>query len=298
MNKILVSALALAMGAGLAGSISGTMAWYQYATRAQVSYIGTTAHCSELLQISVDGGTNWKNEFKTSDLSGNTTASGTHFVPVTSGPVAMDENVGTFYSNPIYQISGPNYNTWQQAEDTNYLQFTIKFRVADVNENGVNDLLDKEIFLLDLTLLDEDDGDLADALRVHFHTSDDENFLIAKDTDSTDTNGQLDLNGDTQADKTAAYEWESGSVITYGNGSQTSYTPADLIADDDNGDLSGGVPLGETAGGDDFSITVTIWLEGWQELGGSTIWDNTNYVNKQFQVGMRFGVDLHDNVNE
>ena len=50
-HKIIISTLALAMGAALAGSVSGTVAWFQYSTRAQAAFIGTTAHCSEALEI-------------------------------------------------------------------------------------------------------------------------------------------------------------------------------------------------------------------------------------------------------
>ena len=51
LKKIAVSTMALAMGAALAGSISGTVAWYQYSTRSTVSYSGASAHCTENLQI-------------------------------------------------------------------------------------------------------------------------------------------------------------------------------------------------------------------------------------------------------
>ena len=302
-KKIIVSTLALAMGAALAGSVSGTVAWFQYATRAQVSYIGTSGHCSELLQISVDDGSTWKNEFETSDLTGNNvTADGSDIVPITSGGVAKDANVSSFYSNPIYQISGASYaDTWNEALTSNYLQFTIKFRVADVNENGKTDYLDKDIYLLDLTLQDADgSGDLSEALRVHFHTSAGVNFLIAKTATSTATSGNLDLNGDNSPDLAEGYEWDTGrSAITYGSGTQTSYAVDELLASDDGtGNLSGGESLGNTGGGASFSITVTIWLEGWHQYNSSAIWDSEDYVGKGFQVGMRFAVPLHDNANE
>ena len=50
-KKIIVSALALAMGAALAGSISGSVAWYQYSTRAAAQIAGTAAGTVGSLQV-------------------------------------------------------------------------------------------------------------------------------------------------------------------------------------------------------------------------------------------------------
>ena len=50
-KKIVVSALAIAMGAALVGSISGSVAWYQYSTRTTASMTATSAGTSRDLQI-------------------------------------------------------------------------------------------------------------------------------------------------------------------------------------------------------------------------------------------------------
>ena len=50
-KKLAVSTMAVAMGAALVGSISGSIAWYQYSTRSTVSYSGASAHCTESLQV-------------------------------------------------------------------------------------------------------------------------------------------------------------------------------------------------------------------------------------------------------
>ena len=42
-KKVVVSVLALAMGAGIAGSISGSIAWYQYSTRTTAQLQGVSA---------------------------------------------------------------------------------------------------------------------------------------------------------------------------------------------------------------------------------------------------------------
>ena len=50
-KKIVVSALAIAMGAALAGSISGSVAWYQYSTKAAAQIAGTSAGTIGELEI-------------------------------------------------------------------------------------------------------------------------------------------------------------------------------------------------------------------------------------------------------
>ena len=302
-KKIIVSTLAITMGAALAGSVSGTVAWYQYSTRAQTSFIGSSGHCSELLQVSVDNGTTWQSEFVSNDLTTNALNGhdGSNIVPITTGNILKTDNVSNFYSNPIYQISAGGYDNWFAAEDDNYLQYKLLFKVVDVNENYDSDLLSKNLYLTDLTLEDATSGlDLSDALRVHIHTSANTNFLIAKTAEQTVTAAKLDLNGDGEDDQTEGYEWETGREdITYGEGKQTSYKASDIVATDNNGTIQDGVALGETGTDGTFSLTITVWLEGWQELSEviddeyPAIWDSTAYVNKAFHVGMRFAVPLH-----
>ena len=313
-KKILVSALALAMGAGLAGSVSGTMAWFQYSTRAQAAYIGTAAHCSEMLQVSVDDGSTWHTELTNAMMQ--TAVGSKKIVPITTGAQAKDAALSAnLYGNPIYQISAGDYSadTWLAAEASSYVQFTLKFRVTDVKENLTTKLV-KDVFLTNLTIQDATSGaDLSDAVRVHFAATN--NMLFAKSATSTNVYGPLDLNNDGAYDKEEGYsDFEDLDELVYGtaDATQTSYAANDstVIATDTNGVLTNGKKLGSTAADADLSVTVTIWLEGWQKLsnvpednkdeaaGSSAIWDSTYYVNKVFQVGMRFAVPLHDNASE
>ena len=55
-KKIVVSVLALAMGAGLAGSISGSVAWYQYSTRATAQLQGVSTGTSRNLKVRIADG--------------------------------------------------------------------------------------------------------------------------------------------------------------------------------------------------------------------------------------------------
>jgi hypothetical protein len=310
-KKVIVSTLALAMGATLAGSISGTVAWFQYSTRAQAAYIGTSAHCSEMLEVSCDGGSNWKSDLTSAMIDAAKTG-GTSMTPITSGALAKDAAAPTsFYNNPIYQIV--NQANWGEATNANYVQFTLQFHVKDIDGVG-STYLAKNLYLTDLTIVDESTpADLYKAVRVHFAAGTSYK-LFARDNGSTDaeistpTSGNLDLNNDGVLDKQPGYEWDTGlQTLTYGSGSQVAFNAngTNVLADDSNPNsitansgLIGQIP-GNAAG---LSVTVTIWLEGWQQLSakpegnattGSAIWDAATYINKAFKVGMRFGCNAH-----
>ena len=65
-QKIVVTALSIGFGAALIGSISSTIAWYQYSTRATAIYLGTSAGGKGNLKLRIKGSSNssW-----TSDLT-------------------------------------------------------------------------------------------------------------------------------------------------------------------------------------------------------------------------------------
>lgn len=54
-RKIIIPAFALLAGSALAGSVASTVAWYQYSTRTNVSYIGSSAGTVGNLQIKIAG---------------------------------------------------------------------------------------------------------------------------------------------------------------------------------------------------------------------------------------------------
>jgi hypothetical protein len=45
--------------------------------------------------------------------------------------------------------------------------------------------------------------------------------------------------------------------------------------------------------GQNLRVYVTIYLEGWQKLDGSAIWNAADYVGAQFNVGLRFSGEAH-----
>ena len=306
-KKIIVSTLALAMGAALAGSVSGTVAWFQYSTRAQAAYIGTSAHCSEALEIqAVKSGeflddAKWTTELSSSDIQDAVTG-GTDLEPITSmamgstdklpviGGSNSDKDDPKFYKNPIYQFT--DKEAWHKAVAANYVQFDLYFHVKDINGASSATYLSKNLYLTDLTIKsvnDNADIGLYKAIRVHFATNEStpSNNLFAYDdgesaaaTVSTDVYGNLDLNNDGTFDKSIGYEWDTRSTLVYGDANaqqvaknaahKNSSNKVDVLADDSDpyAIVANNGLLGVVpATSGVFKVTVTIWIEGWQKLG-------------------------------
>lgn len=345
-RKAIISSLALLAGASLIGSVTGTIAWYQYSISAQVALEGTTAHCSKLLQISIDDGDNdvsnnvWGNDFGTGDLPN------LPFSPVTTGEINKDDPLSLktiyeddhvtpkatslFYAAP--SLLQGEYDNWLLAADDSYVQFSILVKVKDIDKTESN--LANDVYLTDLTIQDASNSnvDLSSAIRVHFSVespnSQSKNFLFAKDVEETEVGGFLDMDGNKELDY-AGYEWEPHPCL-YGGGTvipitetnpttgeevvigydvnplmQYSYTSTDsniIASETREGDIVGGTPLGKTSANPNeyLKITVTIWLEGWSpllqgvaETTHNSVWDNKEYLEKSFNVGMTFGVKLH-----
>ena len=350
-RKLVISSLTLLSAITLAGSISGTFAWYQYSTRAIVAYEGTSAHCSKLLQISADDGITWTSDIRDSDLPA------VSFAPITTASQEKDaalekksrtitvyddngnptgtKNISSyFYAQP--DLGQGLYDNWLLASDSSYAQFNILIKVKDIDGNATETSLSNDIYLTDLIIQDASQNsnlDLSSAVRVHISSSYKENdadqsknFLFAKDTEDIEVGGFLDLNEDGEFDQ-VGYEWDRHTCL-YGDGTfipatyddegnkltddsfsdaphQTSYKADDetIIAKEVDNNIVGGTPIGKTSAtnGEYLKVTVTIWLEGWSPLligahntQDSSIWDEDSYLEKQFNVGMTFGVQLHN----
>ena len=328
-RKVIISSLSLLAGASVIGSITSTVAWFQYATKAQLAYTGTTTHCSKLLKIAVKGnggapGT-WGNHLGMSDLP-----SDTKFAPITTGAQLKDAALPTnFYAQPNPKQGA--YDSWLTADSNNYVQFTVFIKVND-GDTGSPQLVN-DVFLTDVTIQDASSNsglDLSNAIRVHLATTyEDEGqiknkyFLFAKETTSTDVGGYLDLDSDGEYD-TKGYSWDD--KIIYGEATknpddsltpavQESYSvndPTDhsiIAAVSDKGELSQGTSIGKTSAANNhyLEVKVTIWLEGWAMLHNGVasnadptdtqVWDNETYTNKKFNVGLTFGVQLHSDAD-
>ena len=319
-RKTKLAAIMLSSARGLAfiGSIGGTIAWYQYSTLATAAVSGSSAKCTENLQVAVGTGEglSFKSSLTTNDISDylqNTRAEAdketvTVLKPVTAGNQKKDATLNGLKSNPVYQ-HGP-YADWEDAVNTDYVTFPLTFRVLDIDGKSGNTLLDRDskLGLSDITIEGKDAAgneaegktDISSAIRVHFSSKDgddDVNRLVSKDGVETVTHGHLDLNGDEKDDTRAKYEWDKGTAIDtaidYGSADskETSYSASNISVKDADGinytNYIGVIPANQT-----LTVNVTIFREGWQVLEGSTsaIWDATKVIGANYRVGRSFEI--------
>ncbi|MBR1847071.1 MAG: hypothetical protein IJ787_05095 [Bacilli bacterium] len=243
--KLLVGTLAIAAVAATVGSISGTVAWFQYSTRVTAAYHGAAAHCTENLEIRIRSSDNeigkWQHDLTTAQIAayleaaagaggaGRTVATNT-LRPVTSGELAADSVASTLYKNPIYQY--PTMSDWGTASATeDYILLPLELRVADVDGDNTADYLEKKIWVSDVTIQAQATKspydasahtDLSSAIRVGVSAGQNEAAKTAYTTFSSNGSevvvaGALDLNGDTVDDKKPGYDFESAKdTIQYG----------------------------------------------------------------------------------
>lgn len=248
-QKIVVTALSIGFGAALIGSISSTIAWYQYSTRATAIYLGTSAGGKGNLKLRIKGSSNssW-----TSDLTYRQVADylaahdkGQLVTPITSGPMNADDAIKTnehgnmvFYQNPDGGVPAERVDyenqSWKLADDSMYVLIPLELRYeADGESSG--SYLEKDVYISDLLIQGdwknvEDQNnkkeDLSSAVRVHIssYQSNDQseghrdtavNRLISKNGGTVLTEGYLDLDGDGDLDKYV--EGPSGVNYHFGN---------------------------------------------------------------------------------
>lgn len=319
-RKTKLAAIMLSSARGLAfiGSIGGTIAWYQYSTLATAAVSGSSAKCTENLQVAVGTGEglSFKSSLTTNDISNylKTTRADadketvTVLKPVTAGNQDKNATLNGLKSNPVYQ-HGP-YADWEDAVNTDYVTFPLTFRVLDIDgnsSNSSNTLLNRasKLGLSDITIEGKDvagneaEGktDISSAIRVHFSSKDgdtDVNRLVSKAGGETVTHGSLDLNGDGAHDTMAKYEWDdSSTAIDYGSADskETSYSASNISVKDADGinytNYIGVIPANQT-----LTVNITIFREGWQVLEGSTtaIWDATKVIGANYRVGRSFEI--------
>ncbi len=322
-NRLVVSALSLLIGVTLVGSVSGTIAWYQYSTRANVTHLVMSGGTKGNLQFRVknkNGSTGkWFTRFVGNDISSYMQTNGyaTDIQPVTPGGIAKNAALGDFYKNPIAGY-GP-YSAWKKASEANYFKLDLQFRyvVEEKTDSAPGVFESKEVYLTDNFHLEASvnnpagKADITDAVRIHISTNDDINRLISKNGGTLNTYAHLDLDGDGEDD--VPYEYDFGGnnnsgKVTYGkDGSkQESYAARvddgilvetnDEDLDLDKLDLDGvskGKAIGLTKTSPDsyLEATITIWVEGWQEFANSSIW-NDEYIGSMFDIKFEFATDI------
>ena len=319
MNKIIIPAAALAMGIALVGSVSSTLAWYQYSTKAQAAFIGTSVGQSENLEIQ-KADEKWTSNLTNAEVNAlaGINESYPNLLPVTPGAsVAKDGAIpakSAFKEGIETGVSEYRKN----ADPTNIIQFDLKIRYKKTTADS--EYLAKDLMLSDLTIKNDaantKGADLYKAIRVHLAVGNTSYFLFANDNDSseaeltTQTYGPLDTNNDGVYDKTIGYQWDNTTEVLYGVNNSTEVANNANQLDLNNHPIKlGTLPAGnkDSAAKDGLNVKVTIWIEGWHKFNGvpdgnkdkvsgegspSSMWDPQQYVNQKFNVGLRFqGVD-------
>lgn len=333
-NKIIVSALALAIGGSLAGSVGNTIAWYQYSTRANVAYVGEASGVSSNLQMRFVGENDnqWRTRI-TYDEVNTKLGANMKIVPMTFGALGKDAALpAKGYVQPAPGVS--DMTKWKEATDRNYAQFQLELR--NINREGAEAENDEQDVYLSKLLLQKDlktpagKEDISDALRVHIsasYGSTTKNRLISKLGGDVNTSGKLDIDGDGEDDQAYPEGDEFGfgyegndhvalADVYYGdeNGDKTAneiqssysasyestatnpllvYSENNVLYDDESkADLEDAKSIGKTVAGDSgyLTVTVTIWVEGWQKFDDKAIWDATKYIDSKFDVGIQFAV--------
>ncbi len=303
-KKIVVATLSTALGLGIVGSISGTVAWYQYSTKGMLSIIGNNVSEGGVLSISTDH-TNWHRDLYTADVSGNFEGK---FTPVTFGGLAKDAALPktgddlNAYFNPKWGYT--DMTKWGKAEkDANdtyqeFLQYDIYLKAEKPNAStGAMEAFDTKVYISDMEIENASGAKpIAEAVRVHISVNDGvKNFIIARSEQSIDTHGSLDLDGNGSVDIDTEYEWgNTGDPLDYGSGQLKSYNLTEIITvrgDDGYLDTTTGVEICSTSN-TYVKLTITVWLEGWQKLGtpADAIWNVANQGGATFNLGMTFDV--------
>lgn len=327
-KRALVSSLGILAILCAVGSVTGTVAWYQYSTRSVASITGTDASCVKNLQmyIGTDKDTvvesDWKTELSFNEISQyikdhDETIKNPGDIQFVSNyltnddqsisGVYKDSKLGTFYSMPKYQDDS-GLDGMVIAPSSSYIQFPLTFRMKDVKTNA-NSTASHNLYLENLVIeslkeqKDEDDDKdysvLADAIRVHYSSvvdDEEKNYLISKKGETLDNYGPLDLNGDGKNDKPlGTYDFSSETDdLVYGvkGTTESSFASSSMLPEKQNGHYVSNtghslttIPENGTA-----TITVTIYLDGWQTYEDKPILD-TYLLGTRFNVGMTFGVD-------
>ena len=296
-KKIIVSTLALAMGAALAGSISGSVAWYQYSTRASAQIAGSAAGTARNLYV------------KSAQATSTSYLQHISFAAQNFRPVSYYDNAGAaeFYEHPVYKYAeqekvDENDKTIEGVKTVAYAEYSLYFKVEDKVNSATPKQIAKDVYLSGFSLTHTGSGsDVTPAVRIRIDGAND--FIIASAADTTVTHGQLDLNGLGGNDKDGILVDDSdGNEITYYAGADDSEydsvlassampTMTNAYAFTDNANKA--LTTTKTSGDSDV-VKVQIWLEGWQKLGASgsesALWDD-GYFAQNFTINMQFACE-------
>ena len=272
--KFVVATLSMCCGAALVGSISSTIAWYQFTTRVSAVILGASTGEKSNLKLRIKGTEQWNTDLTFRDVQEYLASinKGQKITPITSGfmnaddPIKKDENGQmVFYQNPSEEVLErvPYDNpSWRVADDSMFVSLPLELSYIQKTNEG-DEFLEKDVYISNL-LIQEDyknrdnaKKDLSESIRVHINTyqsnnqqNTELNRLISKNGGTILTEGHLDVGGDGNIDE--YIEGHTGPdygfhnedeieryYVTYGEGKQTSYSIQCDVADNSYDTLDG-----------------------------------------------------------
>lgn len=259
--KFVGTALAICCSAALIGSITNTIAWYQFSTRASAVYLGASTGKNSKLRLRIKGTDKWITDLTYRDVNDYLASvnKGLKITPITSGfmgaddPIKIDENGQmVFYQNPeVETLERVAYDSpsWRRANELMYVSLPLEISYTEEDDGG-DHYLEKEVYISNLTIQDDyrnktgnnDKKDLSKAVRVHISSYQSNNQLntsfnrlISKNGGTILTEGYWDGDGDGDFDE--YIEGHGGPIyegfnneeteknyVVYGEGLQTSYS--------------------------------------------------------------------------
>ena len=125
-KSIIIPAFALLIGASLAGSITGTVAWYQYSTRTNAAYVGMSGGKNGNLQMRFDANEEWASRITFTETETYLGDIGSKMAPVTPGAALANNEAlpNSMKAHPVYG-KGP-YTSWIDADEKAYVSFPLQ----------------------------------------------------------------------------------------------------------------------------------------------------------------------------
>ena len=188
LHRIVIPTLSICLGAAIVGSISGTVAWYQYSTRVSAAYLGTSAGTSGNLKLRIKGSNTanddkWSTSLTHTDIGNYIDAYlaeknlSQDIMPITSGNMTEDAaltkiggdgedaNLPKFYKNPVrsYTENVPyTGDAWIKADESMYVQIPLELCYVEYDGKPTSstnsedkEYLAKDVYISDL-LIQED----------------------------------------------------------------------------------------------------------------------------------------------
>ena len=240
--KILFGFLGLATFASLVGSVSGSLAWYAYSTRATLSYTGTSIEKADQLQIGICSPkpvtTYAQREMSLETYEGDNNYY--YFAPVGTGLTSsilnkyLDANgyatnylipatSGSYQSGDAFALkkspNQENYGNTVSSDKTDYAYFQFIFRVAkSAISTSVDYIANQEVWLKDATARASyaGNGNVYKSLRIYVDRATGLSDYIfnpsAEEAGFTKVGGVLDIGADGYYDYN-----DDGEEVIYGD---------------------------------------------------------------------------------